>query len=339
MSCLQVLNKWDNLPLIGYLRTRGRCRNCGIGFSSRYFWVELAVGLIFVGIYWIEIQMQAFNGPDFFYPWHLTPGLRHSYFSYTNPTPPIATWIYFAAHAALAALLLAATIVDWDYRIIPTQVTYFGTVLGIVISVLMPWPWPSGGEGVPRIANAPSWAYGAYSNLIPTGVALWPVWTPPSWAPAGSWQLGLMTSLAGAAAGMFIIRALKFAFEFGFGQEAVGLGDADLLMMAGAFLGWQPIVLAVPFGALLTLAVLPLVFLWSWWKKKPFDPALPFGPGLAAGVVVAWFGWPILGEYGRSFFFDPTTLVFVGVGGYAALLVAGLMLRRGPNELEPPPSS
>ncbi|MGL4422536.1 MAG: prepilin peptidase, partial [Gemmataceae bacterium] len=54
MSCLQVLNKWDNLPLIGYLRTRGRCRNCGIGFSSRYFWVELAVGLIFVGIYWIE---------------------------------------------------------------------------------------------------------------------------------------------------------------------------------------------------------------------------------------------------------------------------------------------
>ena len=45
LTCLHPLTTGDNLPIIGWLRRRGRCRFCGTQFSSRYLWVELATGL------------------------------------------------------------------------------------------------------------------------------------------------------------------------------------------------------------------------------------------------------------------------------------------------------
>ena len=324
MSCLNALRFADNLPIIGYLRRRGRCRFCGAQFSSRYMWIELAVGLAFVGLYLLEITSQSTGGPDLFRAWHNTPGLRHPFFG----LPPVEGWCYVAGHAALLTLLLTAALIDAGYRIIPTQITYPGTILGLILCVAFPWPWPSDATASPSISGVPSWAWTAYAYKIPTGLALWPGIQPTAWAPAGSWQLGLLTGVLGALAGMFVVRALKWAFEFGFGQEAVGLGDADLMMMAGAFLGWQVVVLALPLGALVSLVAIPALFLRAKLRREPFDAAMPFGPGLAAGVVVAWFGWPYLGEYGRPFFFDPLILAFVALGGYGCLLVSGLALRR-----------
>ena len=37
---VQILNS-DNIPIIGYLRLRGKCRNCHQPFSPRYLWLEL----------------------------------------------------------------------------------------------------------------------------------------------------------------------------------------------------------------------------------------------------------------------------------------------------------
>ena len=44
--------KWHhNLPIIGYLRLRGRCAACGVRFGPHYVMVELAMGMIFAGVY------------------------------------------------------------------------------------------------------------------------------------------------------------------------------------------------------------------------------------------------------------------------------------------------
>jgi leader peptidase (prepilin peptidase) / N-methyltransferase len=322
LSCLRRLSAADNLPVIGYLRRRGRCGHCGSKFSSRYMWIELFCGLAYVAVFWIEIVPQTAFGPEFVRPWKTVPGIAFPFFG----VPTVPAWVYFGACTTLVWLLMAAAIIDAEYRIIPTLITYPGTVLGLVISTVLPWPWPSATWALPE--GAVGWG-DIRLTQIPSGIALWPAWEPPGWAPAGSWQLGLLTGLAGAAAGMFVIRALKWAFEWGFGQEAVGLGDADLLMMAGAFVGWQPVVLAVPVGAVVTLLALPLLYLKSKLTKKPFDPAIPFGPGLAVGVIVVWLCWPFFGELSRSFFFEPVVIGFVTVGGYGCLLVAGLLLRRG----------
>lgn len=312
-KCLQPIRFWDNLPILGYLRLRGRCRSCKASFSSRYLWIELLTGLLFVGLFLWEI---VWNKQEI-------PGLRGGF---VLGLPPLHAWLYAAAHAYLLAMLLASAVIDLDYRIIPTQITYSGTLVGLVVSTLMPWPWPSDLHTVPLLAD---WSLPQVQGTIPTGVALWPVWTPPSWAPAGSPQLGFLTGLAGAAAGMATIRALKFVFEYGFGQEALGLGDADLLMMAGAFLGWQPIMLAVPLGAFVTLSVLPFVYVVFKLRRRPFPNHVPFGPGLVGGVLLCWLCWPFFGELVRTLFFQPVLLGFGAFAMLGLLMIAGRLLRRG----------
>lgn len=164
---------------------------------------------------------------------------------------------------------------------------------------------------------------------IPVGAQVWPFAGPlPDWAPPGSWRLGLLNGLIGAAAGMFVGRAVKFLFEIGLGKEALGLGDADLLMMAGAFLGWQVAVLALPAGALVTLPIILPLKAWEWWRGTSEGAELPFGPGLAAGVVAVWLGWPWVGELARSVVFDPVLLGLVGLIVAGGFVVSGLLLRR-----------
>jgi leader peptidase (prepilin peptidase) / N-methyltransferase len=130
-----------------------------------------------------------------------------------------------------------------------------------------------------------------------------------------------VTGLTGAAVGMAMIRAVKFLFEKGLGKEALGLGDADLMMMAGAFLGWQPVVAAFFVGAMVSI---PLGLVFRLVKK---EQAFPFGPGLALGVFITWMWWPWLGPRLRVFFFDEVIVlvaVFLIGGG---MFVGSIVLR------------
>jgi leader peptidase (prepilin peptidase)/N-methyltransferase len=43
-SCGHEIAWYDNVPVLSYLRLRGRCRNCGAPISPRYLAVELATG-------------------------------------------------------------------------------------------------------------------------------------------------------------------------------------------------------------------------------------------------------------------------------------------------------
>jgi len=128
---------------------------------------------------------------------------------------------------------------------------------------------------------------------------------------------------------MAIGRGTKLIFELGLGKEALGLGDADLLMMSGAFLGWQAIALALPVGAVLTLFVVVPAMVWSKIRGRPTESHLPFGPGIAAGVVCCWFGWPFWGRLVQAVFFDAFLLGFVVLIMGGGMLIAGLFLRKG----------
>ncbi len=45
-SCGVALKWHDNLPVIGWLKTRGHCRQCGVSISPRYLWVEVFLGVM-----------------------------------------------------------------------------------------------------------------------------------------------------------------------------------------------------------------------------------------------------------------------------------------------------
>ena len=76
-SCYRPVNTFDNIPLLGYLLLRGRCRHCGATFSSRYMWVELGTGLAFLGLFLLEV----------WYDWFRYPGLGFNPKVDTSPAP------------------------------------------------------------------------------------------------------------------------------------------------------------------------------------------------------------------------------------------------------------
>lgn len=333
LSCLHPLALTDNLPVVGWLIRRGRCRYCGSPFSSRYLWVELATGVAFALLFYLEVLQN----------WQRLPFMESARWQISaSGLPPWRALAFFAHHAILFAFLLAAAMCDWDHRAIPLSLTVTGTLVGLVSATLFAWPWPqdpavakdlqtpivAGGIVPPR-----SWAFPppketpegkaipagkakAQETEIPRGLYAWPVWGPvPHWLFEHRWALGLVTGLAGAAAGMVLIRSVKFLFEKGLGKEALGLGDADVMMMAGAFLGWQPIVVAFFIGAIVSIP-LGLVF-----RVVKGEEAFPFGPGLALGVVITWMSWPWLAPGLRAFFFDEVIMLIA-----AGLVVGGMFL-------------
>lgn len=62
-ACGASIRAWHNIPVLGWLVLRGRCRSCGGPISWRYPAVELAVGLLFAAPY---LLAWAIYGPD---PW------------------------------------------------------------------------------------------------------------------------------------------------------------------------------------------------------------------------------------------------------------------------------
>jgi leader peptidase (prepilin peptidase)/N-methyltransferase len=315
-SCYQPIAWTDNLPIIGYLRLRGRCRSCGTAFSSRYLWVEVGTAAAFLALFAIEVIK----------PIHQFPASK----PIAAGLPPIGPLALFVYHAILLSLLLTAALIDAQHRIIPPMIPYVGAVIGIAGAAFMPWPWPHAATVVNAIPLGQVWQLPEWNGKIAVGVQPWPfTGPPPSWAASGTWKLGLMNAVLGALAGTFVVRWVKWLFEVGFGKEALGLGDADLLLMAGAFLGWQPVVMSLFVGAFAALFVfkLPSIIL-GYVRGSPIERELPFGPGLAVGVLITVLGWRWLGPRAQFVFFDLQTLaVMVGVMSIG-MLAAGLLLRR-----------
>ena len=315
LTCLNPLTLTDNLPIVGWLRRRGRCRFCGTAFSSRYLWVELATGLGFALIFYLDVIAGV----------HRMPFLDAAHTLRFQGVPEWQLMVMFVHHAVLFSFLLAASLCDWDQKAIPLSLTTTGTLVGLISATLFPWPWPNDPSvaaklreqvGTPFGFRDRMWMIDVDPHKFPEGLYPWPVFGPlPDWLWNHGWAHGLLTGLAGAAAGMILLRVIKFMFERALNMEVMGLGDADLMMLGGAFLGWQPILVAFFVGA---AAAIPLGLGWRIVKG---DRHFPFGPGLALGIMITVYAWPRLGPGVFVFFFDQVLLAVA-----AGLLLAGLFL-------------
>ncbi len=308
-ACLQAIRWYDNLPLFSYLVLRGRCRTCGQHYSITYFLVELATALGFVGLFWMEVVQNVHGWPGGHFvrlgnlPWSSVLG--------------------FAWHAVLFSFLMVASVSDLRSREIPLQLTLTGTAIGLIGSALLPWPYPHmTGLVLPVPAPVSEAVFIHPRTVIVQGIYAWPFWGPlPSWAGEGSMVTGLMTGIAGAMVGTFLLRVIGFVFGKGLGKEALGLGDADLMMMAGSFLGWQMVVVAF------FLSVVPaLLFGIIQWVVRR-DNTLPYGPSLSLSVMATSLAWQPLGEAVRPFFFWRDLLAVAAVVCVGLLFVMAFLLR------------
>jgi leader peptidase (prepilin peptidase)/N-methyltransferase len=310
-NCLRPIRWYDNVPLVSYWLLGGRCRDCKTRFSMRYFFIELGTALALTGLFYVEVRANILRIPfveahkNDFAQWDL---------------PPWQIWVMFAYHATLVCFLIVASVVDLDHMEIPLPITITGTIFGLIGSLFVPWPFPNELRTLPHVPPGGDLANVAFDP----GVFPWPVWHPlqlPPWLPPGSWQLGLATSVAGVLAGMVVLRAVRFLFGVARGVEGLGIGDADLMMMAGSFLGWQPILLAF------FVSVIPGLFFGILHLVMRGNQALPFGPSLALGVIITLLGWQVIGEHFRPVFFVPAVLGFMAVAGAFLLLVMSFALR------------
>lgn len=312
LKCYTPLRLMDNLPVIGYLMLGGKCRYCGSRYSSQYLWIELICGAVFAGLLYFDIFMNGL---------HL-PVIATSDWSINQGLIPWQGIILFFHHAILFSFLLAAALSDIHTRTIPLSLTATGTIIGLISATIFAWPFPTeltSGD----LAVRTSWAFNFPPEKFPRGVYQWPVWGPlPTWLMVESrWLLGLLTGLAGAAMGSLLVRAIKFLVEKGMGREAIGMGDADLMMMAGAFIGWQGVIVSFFVGG---LCALPMAILMLIFKK---DRSLPFGPGLALGVVIVVLNWPRMAPALQSLFFDEIILLVFATIVFGGMFIGGLLLR------------
>jgi leader peptidase (prepilin peptidase)/N-methyltransferase len=98
-NCEKRIPWYDNIPFIGYILLKGRCRFCKKIISARYLIIELLTAVMFVAL---------FN----YYQ------LSYDFFFYT----------------VLACCLVIATFVDIKHRIIPDEVSVGGMLVGFLLS-------------------------------------------------------------------------------------------------------------------------------------------------------------------------------------------------------------
>lgn len=102
------------------------------------------------------------------------------------------------------------------------------------------------------------------------------------------WVSGLLGSVLGLLVGGFMIWFFRIAGSYGFGREAMGLGDVHLMAAVGATLGTGPVVVAffvAPFFGI-------FFSLYLWLIRKTRE--IPYGPYLSlATAFVMLFYCPI----------------------------------------------
>jgi leader peptidase (prepilin peptidase)/N-methyltransferase len=109
----------------------------------------------------------------------------------------------------------------------------------------------------------------------------------------GTWQLGLATALVGAGFGVGILILMRSIFRLTLNRPVMRMEEVYLLLMIGAFLGWQAVLCVVVLTVPLALIYAPVLYFGS--RKCPF----PFAPFLAIGAVLTlllpwWFDQPLL---------------------------------------------
>lgn len=137
------------------------------------------------------------------------------------------------------------------------------------------------------------------------------------WLAGGDHWRALASALAGVVVSAGIVWLTRAGASLALGREAMGLGDVTLMAMVGAWLGWQPCVLACFLAVFIGLAhgVAQLVI--------HGEAELPFGPSLCAATVGVVVAWRPLWEGAAVFFERPLEMAAV-VGAVIGLTGATL---------------
>lgn len=120
--CEHPIRWYDNVPILGWLKLGGRCRDCGAPFSIRYPLVELAVAVFAALLFWQEgtAEVVASAGT-------------------LDTTIYTLRFVPYLYHLLLGCTLICAALMEFDGQVPPAR------MLGLMLAVglLMPVVWPA----------------------------------------------------------------------------------------------------------------------------------------------------------------------------------------------------
>jgi leader peptidase (prepilin peptidase)/N-methyltransferase len=115
-QCQHAIRWYDNLPVLGWLKLGGKCRDCKAAISPRYPLVEALVACIFIATAIVDLPAS----------------------SELESTIETAAWGAFAVHAFLLTTLLAAALIKYDSQ--PLPIKLFAPAILIALCVAIAWP-------------------------------------------------------------------------------------------------------------------------------------------------------------------------------------------------------
>jgi len=163
----------ENLPIIGWLMLRGRCRYCRQPFSPAYMFVELGMAMLFLLLYVVLFWFSS-----------RTPWIGMIGGEWWGMQPFASAWPAFILVSFLLAGLWAMTVIDARTFTIPIQIPMFITVLAFVLwpvqgALASSWPravsWPIPGVNWWWFLVAAGGMLGVVTSrlLLATGVVRW----------------------------------------------------------------------------------------------------------------------------------------------------------------------
>jgi leader peptidase (prepilin peptidase)/N-methyltransferase len=154
--------------------------------------------------------------------------------------------------------LIVASIIDFEYCIIPDSISIGGTIIGLLLPGLLIFKFFA--------INMPSVSIGDMC----------------------------LEALLGAAIGSAVLMWLGFCMEVFLKREAMGFGDVKLMGFIGSFCGWKGALFAIFGGSVIGTLVLILATTLSYglslitkvdYQPLRFGQTLPFGPWLTLGAL------------------------------------------------------
>lgn len=188
-GCRRPLAWFENVPILGYVALRGRCRTCGVPISVQYPLIELVTAVLFAAAWW-----------------------------YYGPGALLVSRLMFGC----ALIVLFA--IDLEHQLLPNAITLPGIVVGFLFSFFTPPGWTAsligiiaGGGSLYLIAEA------YYRLRHEEGLGMGDVKMLAMIGAFLGWRLSLVTlmmaSLAGSVIGLGIIALrrgdMRYALPFG----------------------------------------------------------------------------------------------------------------------------
>ena len=266
--CGAMIHWYDNIPILSFILLRAKCRKCKAKIPWRYPLVELAVGLWFA--------LCAFR---VFLPLAVLLHLPvRVYALYGSPWQLLISGV---ALAILGFLLIGLLVMDWRTHTLPDAFTLTGMAIGFALTCVQAL-FLAPGEGDVHLQH--SMRMSSPGSMAAQGDVFL---TGPE-----ALVLGRFGAIIAAASLVLLIRWLYKKLR---GQEGLGLGDAKLMALIAAFLGFWPAMLALFVGVILCAAYAVTLMVRH---RADGQTRLPLGTFLSiGGLLAALFGQTIISWY------------------------------------------